>query len=271
MLGQAIVIKPPGYSHSQCFYEVANAFTDALIEAQIGKRVIFGGHLLAEVLGDRCDSFYPVVFYQSEQINPECEWLRNRIYLENLRKHEVWDYSPKNVAALKKLGIEAKWVPIRYMPRMTKNFPVVEQDIDVLFYGSTNKRRVKILDEISAKGLNVRRVFGVYGAERDELIARSKVVLNLHYFDEGIFEIFRCAHLFANSKCVVGETGTDLLLESLYKDSAVFCERADIADTCEFLLRKPKKIGEIERQAFEYFSVPTLSEELKKIGAAGLI
>ncbi len=255
-IGQSIIIKPPNYEHSHAFDEIANAFTEAMQEAWVHKKLLFGAHLLNIEVGRDC------TIYQSEQITPKCEWLTPE-YLNNLRTHEVWDYSPANVEALKKYDIKARFVPIRYMPSMTTIIQPPGQNIDVLFYGSTNKRRLKILDELSEKGLNVRRVFGVYGRERDELIARSKIVLNLHYYENGIFEIFRCAHLFANSKCVVSETGRDKELEALYAESAVFCETDQIVDTCLKYLRSDELRTFQEWLAFKSFKSPTLAEALK--------
>ena len=45
--------------------------------------------------------------------------------------------------------------------------------------------------------------YGVYGAERDRLIARSRLVLNVHYFPTHIFEMIRVSYLLANRTAVV--------------------------------------------------------------------
>ena len=49
---------------------------------------------------------------------------------------------------------------------------------------------------------------GCYGEARDQFIARSKVVLNLHYYDSKVFEIVRVSYLLSNFKAVVAECGT---------------------------------------------------------------
>jgi hypothetical protein len=84
-----------------------------------------------------------------------------------------------------------------------------EKDIDVLFYGSVNERRARILDELKSRGLNVVSLFGVYGAERDQAIARAKIVLNHHHYKPNIFEIVRISYLLANKVCVVAEGDLD--------------------------------------------------------------
>jgi hypothetical protein len=67
----------------------------------------------------------------------------------------------------------------------------VVKDIDVLFYGLINDRIAKILGDYKCSGLNIHTSFGIYEKDRDDLIARSKLVLNLHYYDSEIFEVVR--------------------------------------------------------------------------------
>ncbi len=258
-MNQVLVIRPDGYKHSDCFNEIAEAFDEALPAGS--KQLVFGAHLINYTLSPY---FRARILYQTEQITPECWWNRES-YIKLLQNHEVWDYSLSNIAALEKLGVKAKHVPIRYMPCMTKikSNPVCDQDIEVLFYGSTNPRRVKILNSLTKAGIGVVRAFNVYGKERDDLIARSKIVLNLHQFDDGIFEIFRCAHLFANSKCVISEPGRDKDLDAAHSSSAIFHKADDIALACLHYLKDEGLRLRQEWLAFEAFKKTTLKESLK--------
>lgn len=239
---------------ARVFEEVAQAFDDALTGTKV--KLAFGAHLLAK----DDPALKGHTLYQSEQIIPGNEWV-TPAYLDILKRHNVWDYSPANIKALKKHGVKAKLVPVRYMPSMTRFqcLPPEQQDIDVLFYGSTNKRRILILNDLIRAGCRVHKIYSVFGAERDAWIARSKIVLNTHNRDGGIFEIFRCAHLFANSKCVVSETGSDPKLEALYKDCASFCSREEVVATCVDLLRNDAKRLRREFMALENFKTPLLS------------
>jgi len=67
-----------------------------------------------------------------------------------------------------------------------------EGSIDVLFYGSPNSRRNIILGKLKAqleyRGYNITVVTGVFGKELIELISKSKVVLNIHFYENSIFE-----------------------------------------------------------------------------------
>lgn len=66
------------------------------------------------------------------------------------------------------------------------------KDIDVLFYGTANSRRNIILgilkEQLQSHGYNMTVVSALFGAELLDHIARSKVVLNVHYYANSIFE-----------------------------------------------------------------------------------
>jgi hypothetical protein len=64
------------------------------------------------------------------------------------------------------------------------------------------------------RGLRVESAFGCYGEERDALIARARIVLNVHYYESKVFEVVRVSYLLANRKCVLSESGSDIDLEA---------------------------------------------------------
>ncbi len=256
------VISSPDYPHSHCLDEIALAFSHAMDQGPEPLRqrpLVFGAHLLKEDTLSK-----DTIIYQSEQITKACWWNRDE-YIDLLSAHEVWDYSQGNIAALKVMGVKAKLVPIAYMPSMKYFENHKDQEIDVLFYGSNNARRTKILQSLKDAGLNIAVLFNCYGSARDYFIQRAKVVLNIHYFEDGIFEIFRCAHLFAHSKCVVSERGRDGDLDERHKDSAVFCSANEIVETCKWLVENPRHRESQGRRALEAFKQTTLVDVLRKI------
>lgn len=151
----------------------------------------------------------------------------------------VWDYSEENAKWLRARGVRVVMCPVGYVPEMTTIAPPPGgvEDIDVLFYGSVNPRRRRILDALDAKGLRVVRLFGVYGADRDAVIARSKIVLNLHFYERPVFEIFRVSHLLANRKCVVSEAGgCDAGLEAFAARATHLVPYEGVVDACRALV-----------------------------------
>lgn len=252
----AIIINPSDYSHSQCFSAVATAVSDALRELDAydldGTPIIFGAHLDKSIPED-------AIIYNTEQV---FSW----DYLQTLKRHRVWDYSGNNIEMLAEKGVKGELCPVAYMPGMTigDGLNADTQDIDVLMYGSQNHRRVKIHNDLVRAGVKARFVFDVYGNSLNEIIARSKIVLNVHFYEEGVHEIFRTSHLMANKKVVVSEKGKDRVLENSYYHAIVFAEYDNIVEQCLHLLALDgidrKEIGD---KGFDIFSKTSMVDSLR--------
>lgn len=210
------VVTPPGYDHSHAFDEVALALQDAFEElggsapivtdraAFAGRApIIYGATLLP---ADSVGSLPPdSVVVNLEQVSDDSSWMTSR-YAAVMRALPVLDYDPRNRDNLVARGIaHAGLLEIGYSPRLTRIAPAPVQDIDVLFYGSLNPRRAALLRALVDSGLNAVHLFNVYGAPRDAMIARAKIVLNLHHYDSNVFEIVRVSYLLANGVCVLTE------------------------------------------------------------------
>jgi hypothetical protein len=216
--------------------------------------IIFNAHRLeASVVLPR-----NAIIFNAEQLTQVEPWAKDawQQYEDFLQPYVVWDYSETNVAHLRaKGGKHVVHCPLGYYPGLSCITPAPVEDIDVLFYGSLNERRKKLLVKLQLARLKVHQVFGVYGAERDELIARSKVILNAHFYPNPIFEIFRCSYLFANRKCVVSENGGgDPALEELAALSTSFVPYEKIVDECVALVRDDARRREIATKGFQKFS-----------------
>jgi hypothetical protein len=215
--------------------------------------IVLGAHRLPGTeLSDRC------IIYNAEQISEKMEGSH---YLRLLRTHVVWDYSNLNLERLRRLGC-TRLALCRpgYVPELSRIEPR-EKDIDVLHYGSLNPRRKETLDALTAAGLEVKHLFGVYGAERDAWIARSKVVLNLHYYDPAIFEIFRVSYLLMNRACVLTETGgVDLELEDFASMTCWRAPREHLVKACKALVEDGARREEMAKNGFEMFSTAMKSQ-----------
>ena len=132
----------------------------------------------------------------------------------------VWDYSVRNMERLRPIGVtRSVHVPIGYVPELSRIDAAADQNIDVLFYGLVEQRRGRVLKALMDAGLTVKVLQGVYGAERDKYIARSKVVLNMHLYEARIFEVARVSYLLANAKAVVSECGEHTEIEDGFRDA----------------------------------------------------
>jgi len=200
----------------------ADLFAASEIPPEAGRLIVFNAHRLPPDLVLPDDA----IIFNAEQVQldgPTGEGWKVSSYLRRLKEHLVWDYCDENINRLHLLGVD-RVVKCRvgYYPELTDIIPAEQQDVDVLFVGSLNERRVSILHSIASRKMTVRVLAGVYGKERNDWIARSKVVLNVHFYEKPIFEIFRVSHLLANKKCVVTEGGgRDFELEQLADDTCV--------------------------------------------------
>ena len=260
------VVSPEGYPHSRAFDEHAlclhYAFRRLGYVAPIvrnswdisGTPIIFGANLLTRADRDRIPS--KSIIYNLEQIHEGSPWLKEE-YLELLRNYGVWDYSKKNIRELSRLGIESvSLCEIGYQPESTgiESLPDDEKDIDVLFYGSVNPRRQAILDELRKHDICVVSVFGVYGRMRDRFIARSKIILNVHFYDSKILEVVLIFHLLANRCFVVSERGGDPDVEKQYEGAVVFAEYDSIVDSCVRYLADSAQRFRIAEKGLEIMS-----------------
>ena len=245
------IATPDGYQHSHAFDEQAlslhYAFRRLGYLAPVvrdtwdlsGVPIVLGGNVLSET--DRAKLPANSILYNLEQIHAGSPWLKPE-YIETLREFRVWDYSPQNVHQLEQLGIDVSGVcEVGYVPELSSIEQRCEEDkdIDVLFYGSINERRQAIIDQLRARGLNVVAAFGVYGLRRDRMIARAKIVLNVHYYESKVLEVVRLSYLLANRCFVVSEKGSDPDTEKYYRDGVAFADYDALTDTCLSYLERP--------------------------------
>jgi hypothetical protein len=152
------------------------------------------------------------IVYQLEQLSDEPEGWYQQFpeVIQNILENslEIWDYSTENLKFLQKKDLPAKLLPVGYLEKLETISPT-KKDIDVLFYGSLNERRRRILTALSDRGLKVQHLFAVYGTQRDAYIARSKIILNIHFYEARIFEAARIAYLLNNQAFVITEESVD--------------------------------------------------------------
>jgi hypothetical protein len=147
--------------------------------------IVFGGHALGnsgnvDTIAGACK----YIAMQSEILNQDGVNLSHnqdhfeQIYLPFLRRAiAVWEGIPRNLAPLKKLGIQPAFFRGGYHPGLEEVRPKLERDVDFLFYGSITNYRREMLERLSARGHSVVAVFDSRATYRNDLIARAKVNL----------------------------------------------------------------------------------------------
>jgi len=107
-------------------------------------------------------------------------------------------------SALTLMPIETPSARVQELRALLQRTP---KEHDVAFVGAMTKRRLDVLHGLAAHGLRVVRV-DAWGAVRDELIAKSRVLLNVHQSPfHAVFESPRCAAWIAAGMPLVTEAG----------------------------------------------------------------
>jgi hypothetical protein len=260
------IVSPPGYSHSRCFEEVALALQSAFLDLGFrvpvvadparaqGTVIVLGPHLLSRMTDSEASWPREMILFNLEQVSEGSFWMTAE-YRNHLKRHRVWDYSARNVEALRGMGIEGVTLcPIGHAPALSRIEPARERDVDVLFIGSLNKRRREALKNLQAAGIDARWGFDVYGRDRDRWFSRAKLILNLHLYEAKVFEIVRVSYLLANRLCVVSETGSDHQLEEPFREAVAFANLDGLTATCERLLSDEGARQQLRDSGFRIFS-----------------
>ncbi len=215
-----------------------NLYASDSINIFLGSTIFAARYLkLTERFKDR-----PYIIYQLEQLDDQHgllnEWPEYAELLKNARM--IWDYAPSSARYLQQKGFSN----VYYMPpgfhRNIESFrPRQNQDIDVLFYGSTHQRRTHIMKELNRLGVNVVNLASKFGAERNRYIARAKIILNIHAWDDlNVLETIRLSFLLANRSFVISENSD----HNPYEDSVIFAPYDQLVNTCLYYLQQPQQL-----------------------------
>jgi hypothetical protein len=161
----------------------------------------------------------------------------------------VWDTLDTNVEVLRTKDIRADLLRVSYSPRLEEVQHKTHKDIDFLFYGSVGPWRRGILEKLSSLGYVVRAEFAGQALFRNDLIARSEIILTLRHGEEmGHLPQGRVIYAVNNACLVVGEGGYGQeTLEDVFlwtndpKDVVELCRRA----------RGRQDRGELRRSFYE--------------------
>ena len=159
------------------------------------------------------------IVYNFEQFTTDKNWSES--YINFLKKAlYVIDYSLININKLAEYEINAFFMP--YFPSgiyIYPELPHIKKDIDVLFIGNLNNKRKEWLKELSNENINLKIVTNLFYEKSIEYFARSKIVLNIHYYKgDSILEVTRIIPSLENKCIVVSEESQDPYYNILYND-----------------------------------------------------
>lgn len=208
--------------------------------------IVFGAVHLS--LGQELEKKVPkrTVLVQSEQIGAEMPFATAE-YFSLLRspKYRVWDYSRSNKKSLaSQHGIhDVKLLPYGYVPQLSMSISAAYQkDIDVLLFGSLHSRRLSILQKLGAMGYHCAFLEGLYGSDRDFVISRAKIALNIHYYNTNITETNRLYLASMANLLIISEHGQDEAEDAPWAlGGVVFVAYTEVIETVSYYMSNPKE------------------------------
>ncbi|MED1412794.1 glycosyltransferase family 1 protein [Bacillus paramycoides] len=234
------------------------------------KTIVFGAHTYA---------FNPnalpkdAIIYNLEQLYEGSPYA-HPLYLILLKDREIWDYSKQNIEWLiqKGVGKEIKYVGMNYAPTLEIKKDAFEdeisEDIDILFIGALNLRRQVIFDQLKVVAPHLNIVFknNAWGIVRNELIARSKIILNIHFYLSGILETPRVSYAVANKKFIISENSNPE--DEIEWPGIVFTPYEKIVENVMKYIELPEERTKLAEKAFNHFeakeSILTLNHKGEK-------
>jgi hypothetical protein len=264
-----VLVYPPGYTPAEGLVDVCRllyfsfeslgysvTFQKNALEAD-AINVVVGYHLVedAAVFGN-----HRIILFQLEQLSEAEGWYSPR-RLEVLRRAEqVWDYSAENVRFLADRGIgDVRVLPFGFHEKLRTIAPAAK-DIDVLFYGSVNPRRGAVLEQLQ-KRCRLRAVFGAYGPTRDAIIARSRIILNVHFYEAQILEVVRISYLVNNGCMVVSEESASNPFAGMIVTSPL----EKLVETCLGLLADEGGMARVAAEGLRLFSERPMTKYLREV------
>ncbi|MEO8385305.1 MAG: hypothetical protein ABI583_08690 [Betaproteobacteria bacterium] len=228
--------------------QVSNGIVDpSMINVLLGS---FGFSARKVNLGSR------LINFNLEQIGGDPRLTGGAEYFSLMRNYPNWDYSRRNIGILGTSGItDVSHVPMGHAPTLERIKHQIK-DIDVVFYGSVTKRRKEALHAIAQKGLTVAFPSDKpwTRAERDEMIARAKVVVNIDFFDEiHVLEEVRLSFLLCNHVAVISELGPDTYLEDDMRGCIAGAPVSELPELCASLCSDANRRLALAERGYETF------------------
>ncbi len=252
----------PNYNHTDAFLEIVDllqfALRDLGHEVKVSKNgidsksrnILIGIHLMNPAVAKQIPA--DTIILNTEQLGSAFGNWNQKIVNWFSHDFTLWDYSDKNVEYLKQFGVKTvKKLQLGFQKELCRIKPKSDKDVDVLFYGSVNEQRKKILDDLRSHGLHVKTLFGVYGAERDEWISRSKLVLNHHFHKAQIFEIVRVFYLMTNGIPTLVEVNPDSQMDQAYQDGLLCSPYEKLVDAAISVLGDETELDQLGARAKE--------------------
>lgn len=216
------------------------------------------------------------ISFQMEQSTSQ-RWFTPK-YLKILSESiAVMDYNTDNIKTLQTVGVSTGiqyFYPVHPAPNYLDYLASVgmnlksqrSHDFDISFYGDINcERRAFILDALS-KVFRVQVLFNVFGEDLYNALLRSKVVLNIHYYEPALLETTRICECISLGIPVVSEMGGIDELHDDFDGMVKYVESGDVGGIIVAVSDYLDHYSQLPRPRLPYQNVRNSSSSLFSTG-----
>jgi SAM-dependent methyltransferase len=234
------IVQPQGYLHSLGFLDQARFFRHQFrrmgADVTLAKNrlrhdavnFVFGAHLGFDA---ELRARHSCIFVNLEQLGPGGATVSGA-YRALLGRSAVVDYDLSTVAAYTAHVDDVPLISFAHAPYLEGDVQAIEdRPIDILFFGSVNARRERLIQQVESSGRQV-TVLGapLYGPERDELIRQAKAVFNCHYYDTARFEQARAFQCLSLGTPVISEWTANTQAPAQFEDAVFWVSAAELGN-----------------------------------------
>jgi SAM-dependent methyltransferase len=226
------IMQPPGYVHSLCFLDPARYLRYQLrrfgVSVTMSKNrlrsdalnLVLGAHLGFPV---EWKEHHACLFMNLEQLGNDGAPISGD-YIHLLSSSGVVDYSRDNVRNYGQDIQDVPLIPFWHAPYLEPSeaafIPLHEREIDLLFFGSMNERRLNLIRRIEACGRKVTTFSQpLYAEERDRYVRNAKAVLNFHFYEKATFEQVRAFHTLSLGTPLISELSAQTKADEVFRDA----------------------------------------------------
>jgi hypothetical protein len=156
----------------------------------------------------------------------------------------IFEISMKNYNNIYDSNISRKKILYNPIPFYNEKNNILfdEKNIDCVFFGAANNRRMTInkylKKELDKHGITFKILYGVYDKELTDILEKTKYVINLHYYDKPCLEGARINIAIENNCVTISEdVFDDEYTKELYKDYVIYnpCVKEDLSNIDIFI------------------------------------
>ena len=200
---------------------------------------------ITEEINLKNENLYIILFSQKVKVYPKnyiiynleqkdiSPWINKKYELSIIHSKKSWDYSHVNINKFnsyiqKKISyFRLPCIDYNLILKMNNLNNLIINEYDILFYGIMNFKRKKILKMIENKlnkKFKMQIINNIYGYTLFEFIKKSKIILNISYYENALLECYRINEVQSCKKLVISfyPNKDDLINYEYYKNSVIF-------------------------------------------------